>query len=128
MKKEEMKIAAKKELQQLTDQINVLIKQRAEFIDENGYLFAPFYLGQKVINKETLELGFVLDYYQSGDNDGYFNIHCKMMKCDNHWNSKLIIDNTSSYYPKMPWVDFEEYKKDFENSVGKIEFKIEEEI
>jgi hypothetical protein len=128
MNKEEMQIAAKKELQRLNDSIDALVKQRKEFITENGHLFAPFIIGQKVINIDTLQLGVVIDYYQSWDEDACFSTHCTIMLCDNHWNSKRIIDNTSSYYPKMPWVDFEEYKKDFENSVGKIEFKVEEEL
>lgn len=118
MTREEMQIAAKKELQRLTDQINAFIKQRKEFITENGHLFAPFIIGQKVINRNNLEFGVVIDYYQLDYRSNYhdfFNTHCQIMRCDHDWNPKRLIDNTSAYYLKseMPWMDFEEYKKEF---------------
>lgn len=116
IRKKELRIAAEKELRRLTDQINALTKQREEFILENRYLFAPFKLGQKLINKDTLQLGVVVDYYQY-ENDVSFNTHCKIMLCDKHWNPKRIIDNTSCHYPRQPWIDFEEYKKYFEGGI-----------
>lgn len=121
-KDEQLRETAKKELQRLNGQIDTLIKQRKEFIDENGYLFAPFTLGQKVINRNNLEFGLVVDYYQYGNDDECFSTHCKIMLCDNEWNPKRIIDNTSCYFLKseMPWVDFEEYKKEFHAKVEGI--------
>lgn len=118
MTREEMQIAAKKELQRLTDQINALVKQRKEFIKENSYLFAPFIIEQKVINRNNFEFGVVVGYYQldyGGNCYDFFNTHCQIMCCDNDWNPKRIIDNTSCYFLKseMPWMDFEEYKKEF---------------
>lgn len=102
--------ALNSQLAEYNQAIDELCDKRRNFILDNLQHFAPFRLGQKVINSNTLRLGIVYEYYQySNDPWDCFNVHCGIQECDNNWDLLRIIHNTSGYIVN-PWVDFKEYQ------------------
>jgi len=109
---------AKEILDKYNTQINHLVEQRKFFIEYNAYLFAEFKIGEKVINKETLELGIVEAPYQYtyGNPNTVrfwekFNIHCNIKLVNSKFESRNITANTSCYGDEHPWMKLSDWRE-----------------